>query len=101
MGYLKIYCDNCGGEWQVHHRDIKMPYIRQCPHCYAKIDPSTWKQIVTGFGEMLDAEKELFKDHANHMALFTVDFVSDAVYENAKHRDRTCEACEIYYDLRN
>ena len=31
----------------------------------------------------------------------TVDFVSDAVYENAKHRDRTCEQCEIFYDLRD
>lgn len=102
MGYLKVYCDNCGGEWHVYHRDTKNnPYIRQCPHCYAKIEPYTWKQIVRGFGEMLDSEKELAKDHANHIPLFTVDFVSDAVYENAKHRDRTCEQCEIFYDLRD
>lgn len=101
MGFLKIYCDNCGGEWHCYHRDIKNPYIRQCPHCYAKIDPSTWKQIVTAFGKMRDAEMELAKDHANHMPLFMVDFVSDAVYENEKHRDRTCEECKIYYDLRN
>ena len=101
MGYLKVYCDNCGGEWHVYHRDIKNPYIQQCPHCYAKIEPYTWKQIVTGFGEMLDAEMELVKDHENHMPLFTVDFVSDAVYKNAKHRNRTCEQCENFHDLRD
>lgn len=96
MGYLKIYCDSCGGEWHVYHRDINNPTAKQCPHCYAKIEKYTWKQIITGFGEMRDAEMELAKDHANHAPLFTVDFISGSVYENAKHRDRTCEQCEFY-----
>lgn len=94
MGYLKIYCDSCGGEWQVYHHQIHDEHTRQCPHCYARIDSGTWNQIETGFGEMLDSELELVKDHAAHKPLFTVDFVANAIYANAKKRRRRRSACD-------
>ena len=89
MGYLKIYCDSCGGVWHVYHRGIHESTARQCPHCYAKIDRQTWeRQVLPAFGEMVDTERELFKDHANHAPLFCIDFVSDSLYLNARNRDR-------------
>lgn len=92
MGFLKIYCDSCGGTWDVYHRDIHSDNARKCPHCLAKIDGQTWnRQILPAFGEMLDTERELFKDHMNRAPLFCIDFVADGLYLNARNRDRTAD----------
>ena len=42
--FMKIYCDNCGGFWEVYGRDNwHDDKARQCPHCYAKIDKELWE----------------------------------------------------------
>lgn len=86
MGRLRIHCDNCGGEWDVYHRDDwKKMSARTCPVCGESISPDTWKGVLRGFHELEDASIELVKDHSQyHKTLFTVDYISDSMYPNRK-----------------
>lgn len=89
MAYLKIYCDVCGGEWQVYHRDNwKDDKARQCPHCFSEIDRRTWDNFVLpALGAVNDANAELFKEHAGyHTPLFSFDVVADHLYQNKRER---------------
>lgn len=83
MGHLSIYCDGCGADWRVYHRDDwKHWKSRTCPVCGKSINPETWEHdVLRAFGEMEDANLELMKDNAQyHGALFTVDYVSDVIF---------------------
>lgn len=85
MGYLHIYCDNCGGEWEVYHRDISSDKARQCPHCFAKIDKTTWQDgVLPAFEQVEATTARLGMDHANHLPMFTIDYMDNAIYKNAK-----------------
>lgn len=85
MGYLHIYCDSCGGEWEVYRRDISGDKARQCPHCFAKIDKATWQEgVLPAFEQVEVAAMRLAKDHANHLPRFTANYMDDAIYKNAK-----------------
>ena len=85
MGYLRIHCDYCGGTWDVYgHSNFHERAARTCPHCQQRIDGQTWeKQILPAFGGMMDANRELLKDHSGyHAPLFTVDYVADHYFPN-------------------
>jgi len=84
MGYLKIYCHQCGGTWDVYSRDNwKADTARQCPHCFMSIDAQTWtKQIIPAFASMDDANRELEKDHSGyHTPLFDVSYTAGKTAE--------------------
>ena len=90
MGKLRIYCDSCGSEWDVYHRDDwKSWKSRTCPVCGKAINPETWeKQILKGFGEMEDSNIELFKDHAqDHGTLFTVSYIPDVIFPKRESKE--------------
>lgn len=85
MGYLRIHCDYCGGTWDVYgHSNFHDRAARTCPHCQQRIDGQTWeRQIVPAFGGMMDANRELMKDHSGyHSPLFTVDYIADHYFPN-------------------
>ena len=85
MGILRIHCDSCGGQWEVYGSgDFHARAARTCPHCGQRIDGQTWeKQILPAFGGMMDANRELLKDHSGyHAPLFTVDYVADHYFPN-------------------
>ena len=85
MGILRIHCDSCGGQWEVYGSgDFHSRAARTCPHCGQRIDGQTWeKQILPAFGGMMDANRELLKDHSGyHAPLFTVDYVADHYFPN-------------------
>ena len=84
MAYMRLYCDVCGGSWEIYHRDIKNDKARQCPHCCSKINKQTWERhVLPAFVLVHDANLELFKDHAtSHGPLFTYDVIADHIYEN-------------------
>ena len=85
MGYLRIHCDYCGGTWDVYrHSNFHERAARTCPHCQQRIDGQTWeKQILPAFGGMMDANRELLKDHTGyHSPLFTVDYIADHYFPN-------------------
>lgn len=87
MGRLSIYCDSCGGSWEVLHRDNWKDWrARTCPICGKSIDSGTWeKSVLRAFGEMEDANLELMKNHVQyHGAIFTVDYISDVIFPNKK-----------------
>lgn len=78
--YMRIYCDNCGGTWEVYQRDTwDDDKVRTCPHCFAEIDRQTWRNnILPAFGMTTDANAELFKDSVGYRKVrFFVDFVAD------------------------
>lgn len=83
MGMLRIHCDQCGGVWEVYGaRDYTNDQNRICPHCGHKVEKQTWHgQVLTAFGAMMDANRELMKIRADHGPLFTVDYVEDSVFE--------------------
>lgn len=83
MGMLRIRCGYCNSSWDVYGMrgqwtdDVN----RTCPHCGARIDSQTWqKHVLPAFGALQDANRELFKDHANHLPLFAVDYHEDALF---------------------
>lgn len=78
MGMLKVHCGKCGKPWDVYHRDNwNSREARTCPHCFAEVDPQTWKQVVRAFADMSDANMELAKDHEQGAPLVTVDYIED------------------------
>ena len=86
--FMRIFCDTCGNYWEVYGRDNwHDDKARQCPHCYARLDKELWeRQILPAFGATSDANAEILKAHAGeHKALFTIDFISDSLYQNYKN----------------
>ena len=101
MGHLKIYCDSCGSEWNVYHRDdFKDWKARTCPVCGKSINSETWdRQVLRAFGEMEDASAELFKDSAQtHGTLFTISYIPDVIFPN--RTEGTDQLREEIEDLR-
>lgn len=85
MGFLRIYCGSCGDTWEVYRRDVYGERARQCPHCTAKIDKKTWREnVLQAFEEVETATARLMMDNANHQPLFTVDYMDDSIYRNAR-----------------
>lgn len=92
MGFLRIHCNYCGGTWEVYGRDnYKETQYRTCPHCFQKIDGQDWQNhVLPAFGAMMDANRELIKTHTGyHAPLFTVDFVEDFFFPDAKAEAET------------
>ena len=92
MGFLRIHCDYCGGTWDVYGRDDwKTTRSRTCPHCQTKIDGQDWNNhVLPAFGAMMDANRELIKTHTGyHTPLFTVDYVEDFFFPDAKAEAET------------
>ena len=86
MAYLRLYCDVCGGTWDIYHRDRDNDAARQCPHCGSKIAQQTWYgKILPAFAAVHDANTDLYKDHVSsyhHTPLFSFDVIADHLYEN-------------------
>lgn len=84
MGVLKIHCDYCGGSWEAYPQQ-GAPKARYCPHCGQAIDRQLWdKFILPAFGELDDANRELFKHSTGyHTPLFQVDYEADTIFKNA------------------
>ena len=100
MAYLRIHCENCGGTWEIYHRDDwKTDKAMQCPHCFAKIERSTWTHdILPAFSAVQEANAELFKDHTGyHDPLFTFDVIADHLYQN---RQTYGGKCPVYDDVK-
>lgn len=90
MAYLKIYCDVCGGSWEIYHRDNwKDDKARKCPHCFSKIPIELWAgEIIPAFTATHEANTELYKAHVcRHTPLFSFDIVADHLYENRREID--------------
>ena len=86
MAYLKIYCESCGGTWDVYSRDIMNNNARICPHCGQKIDRRAWESdVIPAFDATQKANAELFKDHVDtHRPLFSFDVVANHLYANRR-----------------
>lgn len=102
MAYLRIHCENCGGKWEIYHRDNwNDDKARQCPHCFAKIDRQLWqKEVLPAFGAAHDLNAELIKDHVgNHRPLFSVDIIADHLYQNRKTGGDTCSLMDKLHEF--
>lgn len=90
MGFLRIRCDYCGGNWEVYQHLKKDEKARQCPHCFKEIDSQTWEnQICPSWGAMEDSNLELVKDTTGYgNTLFEVSYIGDIIFKNARNRRR-------------
>ena len=97
MAYMRVYCDVCGGTWEVYQRQAREDSARQCPHCYAKINRNIWKKkVLPAFVAVQEINVELYKDHAsNHTPLFTVDIVADHLYKSYQTRHENAGSCPV------
>lgn len=97
MAYMRVYCDVCGGTWEVYQRQAREDSARQCPHCYAKINRNIWrKRVLPAFDAVQTINIELYEDHAsNHRPLFTVDIVADHLYKSYQERHNNADSCPI------
>lgn len=85
MAYMRIYCGDCGGTWEIYGRDDwKNDKARECPHCFSKIGRHTWeKQVIPAFAAVSDANRELYKDSTGYnKPLFTINIIADHVNQN-------------------
>lgn len=104
MGHLSIRCNGCGSDWVVYHREDFHDFkCRTCPVCGKMISLETWKrQVLRGFGEMEDANRELFRDHVeNHGTLFTVSYIPDVSFPNSSGSMETEVLREEIEDLKD
>ena len=84
MAYMRIHCGYCGQAWEVYERDNwNSQNARTCPHCFKRIDGQTWEeQILPGFGQVADANRELLKIHTGyHLPVFTFDVIADHCFD--------------------
>lgn len=71
MGFLRVTCPKCRGRWYSYQPQDERANV--CPHCFAEIDRQTWdSQILPGYGQMEDANRELLKAGQ----LFRVDYTA-------------------------
>lgn len=84
MAYLRIYCDSCGGSWEVYR--LTLDRGNECPHCGAKIEKATWRDYVAPMLDMMNtAAVALRLDHsACHRPLFTFTVEDDSIFNNAR-----------------
>ena len=90
MAILRIHCRSCGGKWEVYSRDNwKGDNARKCPHCFKEIPRDLWERdILPAFGEVIDANAELLKDHTgNRRPLFAFDVIADRVTQKRRALD--------------
>lgn len=85
MGYLKVYCSSCGGTYDIYKRNLKDPASAICPHCDKRMYRTTFEALHNAFDSMEKANLAIAQDAVeHHLPLFTVDYVNDSIYENAK-----------------
>ena len=80
MAYLKVTCENCGGKWDVYHRDNwKDDRARTCPHCYAEVNAEIWaSHVVPAFALADEGNRELTKLSSEmRRPGFSFDLISD------------------------
>ena len=102
MAFIRIHCDNCGGSWEIYHRDNwNKDEARQCPHCYEEIDRQIWKkEIIPAFAAVEDANGELYKDSTGcRRPLFTVDFIADTYHRPKKEENAI--TCPLLEEMQN
>lgn len=102
MAYMRVHCGVCGKVWEVYHRDDwKSDTTRQCPHCFAEIDKSTWEHhILPAFNEANDAENELYRSHTGaKQPLFSIDLIADRVSDEKRAICPIIERNMLDYDI--
>lgn len=79
MTKLVIRCNECSTKWEILERDnFNNDINRFCPNCGKSIDDQTWKnQIIPGFCQISDANRELVKDALNRcdQSLFSIEVI--------------------------
>lgn len=91
MAFLRIYCNECGGKWEIYRRDNwNDETARQCPHCFLQINRDVWeKEILPAFNAVHDANAELFKESTGYSKpLFSFDVVTNRLNRKAFRNGR-------------
>ena len=84
--YMRIWCERCGGEFELYSRDdIRSHKARTCPHCQERVGAEAWAKTVDAFEACKRASMALFDDSTSKTR-FTVDFIDDSIYKNYKMR---------------
>ncbi|MBZ9633027.1 hypothetical protein [Clostridium sp. FP1] len=72
--FAKIKCLNCGNSYEIY-RDSSIDKPVNCPHCYAEIDETMWKQLVDAIGAVADLNQHFHKYHLERNEdLFSASF---------------------------
>lgn len=68
MTYLEIHCHGCKSSWKIGEGyNWNDDHLRSCPSCGATVDAQTWdNQIIPGFTQVADANRELERDHSGY-----------------------------------
>ena len=104
MAFLKLYCDVCGGAWEVYLRDKwNDAKTRQCPHCQSKIDPELWdNKVIPALVAVHDANLALMKNHTDYyQPLFSFDVEADHLYKNREPADELEQWLQDFDDFLN
>ena len=94
MAFLRVKCENCGGKWDVYHRDDwKDDRARTCPHCYAEVDAVLWaSHVIPAFTFADEGNREIRKQsREENKPGFSFDVVDDMQFRRPyrpRHRER-------------
>lgn len=82
MSYLRIHCNNCGGNWEIYELTYNKKFSNICPHCLKEIDKQLWNQIYLAFQEVCEVNRELYKAYLGFpdTSLFSIEVLSDYEY---------------------
>lgn len=62
MGYLKIHCHKCDGEFTVYWDDMQKERMI-CPHCLSMMDDRQWKKLIDAYFTLEEVNKGLREVH--------------------------------------
>lgn len=66
MGYLKIYCHNCKGHFEMYAGDIESKEKVRCPHCLAIMNSRQREKLVNAFFTIEEVNKGLRTRHTEY-----------------------------------
>ena len=66
--YAKVRCGNCGGSFELYHRDMQGEAPATCPHCNTQMTAKQWSGLVDCYNSLEDWNAQTTKSHEEHGA---------------------------------
>ena len=66
--YATVRCNNCGGRFNLYHRDMQNEKPNSCPFCNTKMTEKQWAGLVNAYNCLEDWNAQCKKSNVEHGA---------------------------------
>ena len=64
--YATVRCNNCGGNFNLYHRDMQRENPSSCPFCNTKMTEKQWTSLVNAYNCLEDWNAQCKKSGEEH-----------------------------------